>query len=154
MACQSDSATTYKACPAQGLRAEFGVCRGDPIRRLTDLVPGDIYQVKPDALWSSVTAQGGTTDRFTRSVAANLPADTLNTLAQLIFMTTTGRRADIYATVCNGELYFIGETEMQSGVEYVLIDMSMCDLAFEPVIVPTPVAAGEPSNVIALRAVG
>lgn len=114
----------YKACPADGVRTEFGVCRGDPIHHIHDLILGDTFLPKHHAVWSDVTPEGPNRESFIRDIAANVPQQQLHVVAELIFMTTTGRRMDVYATVFEGQLHFVSETEFQPNVEHVLIDIA------------------------------
>ncbi len=130
--------STFAACAAQSLRAEFGVCRGETITRFEDLNLGDIYLVKHDATWSPVVDMDGTAGVFCLDLAANLPQRALVTLAHLIFMTTTGRRADVYATQSNGQLYLVSDVPLQMGLEYVLISIERTRKGFEPSLVQTP----------------
>lgn len=132
------SSPAYQACAAQSFRAEFGVCRGEEIVRFEDLNLGDIYLVKPDAQWVSVQARNAQTDVFELDVAANLPTQNLTTLARLIFMTTTGRRADVFATVSQGQTYLVADVPLRPGAEYVLIDITTLDVELAPVVVDTP----------------
>lgn len=132
------SCQNHHACSMQSLRAEFGVSRGEDITRFEDLNLGDIYLVRPSTNWLSVQTQNAQTDVFELDVAANLPTQTLTTLAHLIFMTTTGRRADVYATVSQGQSYLVADTPLQPCAEYVLIDITTLDVELAPTIVETP----------------
>lgn len=159
MTLSSVSSPTYKACSAQSFHAEFGVCRGEVISRLDDLNLGDIYLVKPDAKWTRVQAQDASQSAFSLDLAANLPTQDLTTLAHLIFMTTTGRRADVYATVSMGQMYIVAETPLAVGFEYVLIHIETKEVEIAPQIVPSlPMAqtavAHAASNVVPLRQFG
>lgn len=127
----------FKACPADSVRAEFGVCRGDPIRHIQDLILGDTFLPKRDANWRPVTPSDSQNACFASELAANTPSQNLVTLAELIFMSTTGRRIDVFATVCNGALFFVSDTEFQANVEYVLIDIQHRPDAVVPELVPT-----------------
>ncbi|SHH25309.1 hypothetical protein [Marivita hallyeonensis] len=147
---------TYYACPAQSFRAEFGVCRGEAISSLDHLHLGDVYQVKLGAEWSPVTSCNSACDAFSMELAANLPCEELTTLAHLIFMTTTGRRADVYAAMSQGQLYLVSETTLQMGSEYVLIDSQARDAPFAPVVVPSPMvpahaAYAQPAHTVPVR---
>ena len=149
----------YRACPAHAFRAEFGVCRGEAISRFEDLSLGDIYQLRHPIDWMPVTASDSTDTEFTLDVAANLPTRQLTTLASMIFMTTTGRRADVLIAFADGQLFLVCETELEIGPEYVLIDIDMRDVTFTPVMVPTPVAPMRPraanaSPIVQLRKLG
>lgn len=126
----------FKACPADGVRAEFGVCRGDPIRHIQDLILGDTFLPKRDATWVSVTRDGPTQDMFVLDRAANLPNQTLSIIAELVFMTTTGQRLDVFAAVSDGDLYFVSDTAFQVTVEYVLIDIRYRTETVAPQITP------------------
>lgn len=135
----------FKACPADGVRTEFGVCRGDPIRHIQDLILGDTFLPKRDANWTEVATDGTTHDIFTRARAANLPEERLITLAELIFMSTTGQRLDVFVAVYNGKLFFVSDTPFSSNVEYVLIDINRREDVVVPAIIPTepfPIAPG------------
>jgi len=133
------SPPTYKACSARSFHGEFGVCRGEVISRMEDLNLGDIYLVKPDAHWTSVEAQGTEMSAFSLNLAANLPLQNLTTLANLIFMTTTGRRADVFATLSQGSTYLVAATPLKPGTEYVLIDITTRDVEIAPELVDAPV---------------
>lgn len=128
--------STFKACPADGVRAEFGVCRGDPIRHIQDLILGDTFLPKRDATWVSVTRDGPTQDMFILDRAANLPNQTLSIIAELVFMTTTGQRLDVFAAISDGDLYFVSDTVFQVTVEYVLIDIRNHTETVAPQITP------------------
>lgn len=143
---QSPHIATFKACSADCVRAEFGVCRGEPIQHFQDLMLGDIYRSKRDAKWVAVSVSDTDTSGFTLDLAANLPTRKLTNLAHLIFMTTSGRRTDVFATICDGLLHFVSETEFQVGVEYVLIDIQMRDEEFVPAVVPTPQPSHAPKS--------
>ncbi|MCR9110411.1 hypothetical protein [Marivita sp. XM-24bin2] len=136
-------ASRFKACPADGVRAEFGVCRGDPIRHIQDLILGDTFLPKRDANWLSVMRTDNRNACFALEMAANAPQQSLVTLAELIFMSTTGRRIDVFATVCNGALFFVSDTEFQANVEYVLIDIQHRPDAVVPELVPTNTPAAK-----------
>ena len=142
----------FKACPADGVRTEFGVCRGDPIRHIQDLILGDTFLPKRDARWVAVQSAHPTHDIFTLDCAANLPTQELVTLAELVFMTTTGRRLDLFAAVCGGQLYFVSETDFATGAEYVLIDIQHREDAVVPAFIPAqvskvvPMAFGQPAT--------
>ncbi|MBM2322420.1 MULTISPECIES: hypothetical protein [Marivita] len=127
----------FKACPADGIRAEFGVCRGDPIHHIQDLILGDTFLPKRDARWLAVTTDDADHEKFTLAMAANAPHAQLVTLAELIFMSITGQRIDVYAAVCNGQLYFVSETGFRTSVEYILIDIQRREDAVVPAILPT-----------------
>jgi hypothetical protein len=152
----------FKACPADGVRTEFGVCRGDPIQHIQDLILGDTFLPKRDARWHFVTPTHSDTESFTLSTAANSAPLQLITLAELIFMSTHGQRLDVYAAVGLGKLYFVSETEFRAGVEYVLIDIQPIEDAVVPAIIPTDTPAtaqagyGRPSKPVAptLRLIG
>lgn len=131
----------FKACPADGIRTEFGVCRGDPIHHIRDLILGDTFLPKRDAHWLSVTATDADRTEFFLSMAANSPELHLITLAELIFMSTHGQRLDVYAAVGNGKFYFISETGFRNGVEYVLIDIQHFEDAVVPAIIPNDARA-------------
>lgn len=159
MVVPSNSEAKYQACSAEGIRAEFGVCRGEPIRQFQDLVLGDIYLAKPDATWSEAGAQDDSLSAFTIDLAANLPQRRLINLAHLVFMTTTGRRVDAHAAICQGHLYFVCEHAFQQGTEYVLIDIDARSGGFVPEIVPMPTGktdaqAPRPRVVETLRKIG
>ncbi|WP_292287627.1 hypothetical protein [Marivita sp.] len=159
MVVPSTRETQYHVCSADGIRAEFGVCRGEPIRQFQDLVLGDIYLAKPDATWTEAGAQDDNLSGFTIDLAANLPLRGLTNLAHLVFMTTTGRRADAYAAVCDGHLYFVCEHPFQHATEYVLIDINARSDGFVPAVVPTPARqadapAPRPQVVETLRKIG
>ena len=128
--------STFKACPADGVRAEFGVCRGDPIRHIQDLILGDTFLPKRDATWVSVTRNDPTQDMFILDRAANLPNQTLSIIAELVFMTTTGQRLDVFAAVSDGDLYFVSDTAFQVTVEYVLIDIRYRTETVVPQVTP------------------
>ncbi|MFA8385322.1 MAG: hypothetical protein ACEPO2_06825 [Pelagibaca sp.] len=128
--------SAFKACPADGVRAEFGVCRGDPIRHIQDLILGDTFLPKHDAKWVSVTRDGPTQDMFILDRAANLPNQTLSIIAELVFMTTTGQRLDVFAAVSDGDLYFVSDKAFEVRVEYVLIDILYRSETMEPQIAP------------------
>lgn len=150
---------TYRACHARAFRAEFGVCRGESISRFEDLSLGDIYQLKQDIDWMPVRPADAAATAFTFERAANLPVRNLTTLAHLIFMSTTGRRADVHAAFCDGQLYLVCETEIRIGTEYVLIDVAICDVDFTPALVHAPVAPmleplRETAEVIPFRMIG
>lgn len=134
----------FKACPADGIRTEFGVCRGDPIRHIQDLILGDTFLPKRDAHWLTVSAEDDRHTAFTLDRAANLPGQHLVTLAELIFMTTTGQRLDVFVAVSAGKLYFIAEAEFRTGVEYVLIDICRREDAIVPAVIPTEAPAAVP----------
>lgn len=151
--------SAYQACPAQSFRAEFGVCRGECISQLGDLIPGDIYNVESKAKWLPVDAIDSEESAFTMEIAANLPREELVTVAQLIFMTTTGRRADVFATMSHGQMHIVAETPLLAGHEYVLIDIQTRDTDFAPFVVPAPVEhvaymTQVASNVVPLRLIG
>lgn len=154
--------STFKACPADGVRAEFGVCRGDPIRHIQDLILGDTFLPKRDATWVSVTRDGPTQDMFILDRAANLPNQTLSIIAELVFMTTTGQRLDVFAAISDGDLYFVSDTVFQVTVEYVLIDIRNRTETVAPQITPVqevktvhPAFAGSTRRPIAtLRLIG
>lgn len=130
----------YKACPADGVRTEFGVCQGDPIHQIQDLVLGDTFLTKHQAMWSDVTPEGPNLQSFTRDIAANVPQQRLHVIAELIFMTTTGRRMDVYATVVDGQLHFVSETEFQPNVGHVLIDIAHREHRYLPTALPRNVS--------------
>jgi hypothetical protein len=130
----------YFACPSQAFRAEFGVCRGEAISRFEDLNLGDIYQLKQTIDWAAVTASDDGTNQFSLDLAANLPSKQLITLASLIFMTTTGRRNDVFAAVAAGQLYLVCQKALVVGPEYVLIDIEMHGVTLAPTLVSDPVA--------------
>lgn len=132
---------SFKACPTDGIRTEFGVCRGEPIRRLEDLMLGDVYLAKQAATWTKVGATDTHLSAFSLDLAANLPAKTLKNLAHLIFMTTTGRRTDVYAAAHCGRLYFVSDTAFEQSVEYVLIDIRTREDIMPLKIEPVPVVA-------------
>lgn len=152
----------FKACPADGVRAEFGVCRGDPIRHIQDLILGDTFLPKRDARWVTVQSDDILHETFTLDLAANVPTQELVTLAELVFMTTTGQRLDVFVTVCCGKLYFVSDTEFRSGVEYVLIDIHRREDAVVPAFIPeqdavvVPMTVGEPAKTTSpnLRLIG
>ena len=153
----------FKACPADGVRTEFGVCQGDPIQHIRDLILGDTFLPKRDARWHVVTPTDSDTESFTLSLAANAAPLELITLAELIFMSTHGQRLDVYAAVGLGKLYFVSDTEFRSGMEYVLIDIQPIEDAVVPAIIPTDTPAtaltgyGRPSKPVAptpLRLIG
>ncbi|HKK97056.1 MAG TPA: hypothetical protein VJ928_02675 [Marivita sp.] len=155
----TDQKSAYQACHARSFRAEFGVFRGDAISRVEDLNLGDIYTLKPDTDWVTVQTGNPDTTTFSRSVAANLPVETLTTLANLIFMTTTGRRVDVFATVSMGQVYLVSTEALAQRTEYVLIDIELLDPVIRPVVVPAQMAKATtaesaPSNVIPFKAVG
>ncbi|WP_439122918.1 hypothetical protein [Marivita sp.] len=135
----------FRACPAEGVRAEFGVCRGEPICHIHDLILGDTFRPKRHATWTRVRPDAPNPDGFTIDRAANLPQQKLHVIAELIFMTTTGRRLDVFATVLEGQLFFVSETEFQTGVEYVLIDIEQRNNVFVPAIVPTAAPTQAPA---------
>lgn len=137
----SASAPDYKTCPAQAFYAEFGVCRGEAISRLEDLNLGDIYLVKPDTVWLPVTEQDPDAASFSLDLAANLPTAELTTLAHLVFMTTTGRRADVFAAVSMGQMYIVTQTPLKRGPEYVLIHIETREVDFAPQVIPAPMLA-------------
>ncbi|MCK0148740.1 hypothetical protein MWU54_01795 [Marivita sp. S6314] len=154
-----DTKATYLACPAQCFCVDFGVYRGESIGYLDDLNLGDMYQMKRDAPWTEVMASDEDATGFDLHLAANAPVQTLTTLARLIFMTTTGRRADVCVTMSDGHLFLVSEQPLQSGAEYVLIDIERCDADFTPYVVPAPAVVPQPvvqtgSNVIPLHAHG
>ena len=144
----------YKACASQAFRAEFGVCRGEAITRFDDLNLGDIYLVKGDATWLDVCVTDDEETSFTLDLAANLPTEELVTYARLIFMTTTGRRADVFATLSQGQMYLVADAPLQMGSEYVLIAIEKRDVRFAPVVVPTPKPAAQiaSDNVVPFQA--
>jgi hypothetical protein len=130
----------YFACPSQAFRAEFGVCRGEAISRFEDLNLGDIYQLKQTIDWAAVTPLDDGTEQFALDLAANLPPKQLKTLASLIFMTTTGQRTDVFATVAAGQLYLVCQKALVVGPEYVLIDIETNGVAIAPTLVSDHVA--------------
>lgn len=148
----------FKACSADDVRTEFGVGHGTPLRHIEDFVNGDVYLAKRDINWLSVCSADDLNSDFTLSMAANLPDETLTTLAQFVFMTTTGRRFDMFAASCNGELFLVAEDMLQQGQEYVLIDVIERDVDFVPRAVPAAPAPALPAaatpNVTALRLFG
>jgi hypothetical protein len=152
----------FKACPADGVRTEFGVCRGDPIHHIQDLILGDTFLPKRDARWVAVQSADHLHETFTLDIAANVPTQELVTLAELVFMTTTGQRLDVFVTVCCGKLYFVSDTEFRSGVEYVLIDIQRREDAVVPAFIPAqdavvvPMTVGEPAKATSpnLRLIG
>lgn len=153
------SQPTYRACLAHAFRAEFGVCRGEAISRFEDLCLGDIYQLKHPADWIAVAPLDDAATEFRFNRPADPSSVRLTTLARLIFMTTTGHRADVQAAISDGHLYLICEAELQVGPEYVLIDIETCDVDFTPEIVSAPVApmlshVREPAEIIPFRKFG
>lgn len=142
----------FKACPADGVRAEFGVCRGNPIRYVQDLILGDTFLPKRDATWLTVEPESENNSAFVIDRAANLPQQSLVTLAELIFMSTTGQRVDVFAAVYDGQLFFVSETPFRTNFEYVLVDINSREDAVIPAITPTdlhdlfPAPADEPAN--------
>lgn len=145
--------TRFKACVSQSLRAEFGVCRGATISGFEDLSLGDIYLLKDDAKWRDVAATDGDQTSFTLDLAANLPTEELTTHADLIFMTTTGRRADVFAAMSQGQMYLVANTPLEPGSEYVLIAIEKRDVSFAPVVIQTPQPAKSQAfeNTVPLR---
>lgn len=131
----------FTACSADAVRTEFGVCHGAPLRQINDLMLGDIHLVKRDAVWSQVQPTDADRSAFSLELAANVPVMTMRTLAHLIFMTTTGRRTDVYAAACGGKLYFVSEAGFQPGNEYVLIDIQTRPYDIRPAVQPAPVPA-------------
>ncbi|MCL3882740.1 hypothetical protein [Marivita sp. GX14005] len=154
MTCQT-ALLSFKAYPVHGFRTEFGLCRGERMHRLDDLNPGEIYQIRHDAPCSDVSAAGDASV-FYRIKAANLPLEILTTCARLIFMTTTGRRVDMQAALCHGQLHLVSETPLQTGTEYVLIEKTPVENPQAPALVPAASERCAPrrSNVIPLRAIG
>lgn len=128
----------YKACSADDIRTEFGVCRGEKIRSCEDLVLGDTYIPKRAAVWIDVLGGTDAAQPFHIERAANLPVQTLYPLSSLIFMTTTGRRCDVIAAASQGKMYFVGHEELVTGMEYVLIDIRHLDAHSGPTVVPLP----------------
>ncbi|MFP7673296.1 hypothetical protein ACG74X_08070 [Marivita sp. S0852] len=139
--------TAYLACPAQSFCVEHGVYFGETIEQINNLNLGDVYYLKPHTKWTPVSATDGDAKAFDLDVAANLPVRKLTTLAHLIFMTTTGRRADVCVTISDGHAYLVCDKELQTGLEYVLIDIQKRDVEFTPVVVPTPRVAVKPATV-------
>ncbi len=127
---------SFKACPADGIRTEFGVCRGDAIQHVQDLILGDTFLPRRDAQWSEILSDDENHGSFTLSTAANAPQRQLVVLAELIFMSTTGRRMDVFAAAGQGKLYFVSNTAFQTNVEYVLIDIQRREDAVVPAIIP------------------
>jgi hypothetical protein len=130
----------FTACSAEAMRTEFGVCHGEPLRQINDLILGDVYKVKHDATWSEVYAVDPDRTAFSLDLAANLPTILMRTLAHLIFMTTTGRRTDVFAAASGGRLHFISESGFAPGNEYVLIDIQTRPYDIRPAVRPTPVS--------------
>lgn len=150
-----DTLKRHLACHASAFRVDFGVYRGETIGPLEELSLGDVYRLNPSTEWTEVTAQADTA-AFILDRAANIPDQTLTTLANLIFMTTDGRRVDIALSVSNGQTFLVCEQELTVGPEYVLIDIDKLDVEFEPALVPEPVELQptHTTNVIALRVAG
>ena len=128
----------FQACPADHFRSDFGACQGDRIEHVDDLLVGDIYKAKRNARWSRVEANDECHTGFALELAANLPVKTLKTIADLIFMTTTGRRFDALAAVCGGGLFVVSAQEFNPDDDYVLIDKQTREIEFVPTLVPEP----------------
>ena len=152
-ACPVSEPDRFTVCSADSVRTEFGVCCGEPLRQVNDLILGDVYKVKSDATWSEVRADDSDRTAFSLDIAANLPTITMRTLAHLIFMTTTGRRTDVYAAASGGRLHFISETGFAPGSEYVLIDIQTRPYDIRPAVQPTPVTTpvAQPASTLRLH---
>jgi hypothetical protein len=147
----------FHACHTDAFPVESGVNRGEGIESLATLNPGDIYRMKDETTWMSVTAQDDKS--FVLDLAANLPQQVFTSLAQLIFMTTTGRRADAILATCAGRHLLISEQRFRRASEYVLIHVEACELDLTPTLVASPEKAIHPTsraaeNIVPLRASG
>ena len=149
----------FHACQTDAFRVESGVNRGEGLDAIDMLNLGDIYRLKDRTKWLPVFAQDDTRTRFVLELAANMPRQVFTSLAHLIFMTTTGRRADAFLGACDGRALLICDRKLDIAAEYVLIHIEARDIEVTPTRVAAPdiparTTAATARNVVPLRVTG